>query len=54
MKKIYESPVTKVLNVELNQMIAASTQEVKVGGSYNGGAIDTRGGNAMWDSAEVY
>ena len=54
MKKIYESPVTKVLNVELNQMIAASTQEVKVGGSYNGGAIGSRCGNDMWDDEEDY
>lgn len=49
MKKIYESPVTTIVAVELHKMIASS---VGMGGSYNGTAdIEARDGYD-WDDED--
>ncbi len=50
MKKAYQIPTTTVVNIELQQMIAAS-EEVTIGGSYRGGAIQSRQGSS-WDDEE--
>lgn len=51
MKKAYQIPTTTVVNIELQQMIAASDEYVNMGGSYGGGAIQSRQGSS-WDDDE--
>ena len=51
MKKIYSKPNIKVVSVSLQRMIAASN-EVQMGGDYNGGAVGARQGSFFWDTDE--
>ena len=52
MKKIYQTPATKVVNIELQQMIANSPDSINVSGSYNGSAIQSRRGGSVWNDDE--
>ena len=52
MKKIYLSPTISVLKIQTVQMIAASNENVTLGGSYNGSStIESRRGGS-WDDDE--
>lgn len=52
MKKIYLQPNTEVIMVELQNMIADS-QQVKVGGTYNGtDAIQSRRNDSFWEDED--
>lgn len=46
MKKIYSSPVIKIVSIRPQQMIAASVQ---IGSDYSGGAVGARRGDSFWD-----
>lgn len=49
MKKTYQSPITKVMNVKLQQMIAGSEQ-LGFGEKVSTAAgADSRRGGAIWD-----
>ena len=48
MKKTYQIPVIKIVNIEPESMIAESS--IDKGGSYNGSAtIESRRGSSLWD-----
>lgn len=49
MKKIYSSPVIKIISIRPQQMIAASDQSVQIGSDYSGGAVGARRGDSIWD-----
>ncbi len=49
MKKTHIIPTTKVVNVELHKMIAASEQ-VSVGSNYSGGTVLSR--ESEWEDDE--
>ena len=51
MKKIYENPVTTIVNVELQKIMQTSTN-VNLGGSYNGGFIESRSSRNDWDDED--
>ena len=51
MKKIYSKPNITVVSINLQRMIAASN-EVQMGGDYNGGAVGARQGGSFWDEDE--
>ena len=53
MKQIYQVPTTKVVNIELHKMIAASSTGVQIGGSYDGNSvIQSRRGGSAWEDEE--
>ncbi len=50
MKKTYKKPTTEIIDVALQNMIAAS--EINKGGSYSGGTIQSREGGFWGDDDE--
>ena len=51
MKKIYENPVTTIVNVVL-QNIMQQTSNVNLGGSYDGRTIESRSSRNDWDDED--